>query len=284
MGAQVIARRTLLGGAVALGGLALAPAAVLARSGAVHEETLRVSATRSTPMWVWQAAAPRGIAVFSHGHGGAPLRYGLIVEQLVRDGWTVAAPLHVDSLSHPDRANFSAQAGFPERINDLNAAIALLQARMPDLPVICVGHSFGTLSSLCLGGGLAYFSRFRNPAVRAVVGFSTAGKVAGLVRPTAYTSVEVPVLMISGTADTVPGFVADPADHLFVSETVAGPSYAYVVKDGGHNLIVEPATLQRVQPALDAFLAGHGRGDARALRALATLKPSTGDRFLVKNA
>ncbi|MDR6852550.1 alpha-beta hydrolase superfamily lysophospholipase [Sphingomonas sp. BE123] len=284
MGAQVIARRALLGGAVALGGLGLAPAAVLARSGTAREETLRVSATRTTQMWVWQAAQPRGIAVFSHGHGGAPLRYGLIVEQLVRDGWTVAAPLHVDSLSHPDRAKFSAQAGFPERINDLNAAIALLQARMPDLPVICAGHSFGTLSALCLGGGLAYFSRFRNPAVRAVVGFSSPGKVAGLVRPTAFASVDLPVLMISGTADTVPGFVTDPADHLFVSETVAGPSYAYVVKDGGHNLIVETAALQRVKPALDAFLAGHGRGDAGARRALAALKPSTGDRFLVKNA
>lgn len=284
MGAQMIARRTLLGGAVALGGLALAPAPLLARSVAAREEMLRVSGTRSTQMWVWQAEKPRGIAVFSHGYNGAPLRYAAIVERLLRDGWTVAAPLHVDSLSHPDRAKFSAQTGFPERMNDLNAAIALMQARMPDLPVICVGHSFGTLSSLCLGGALAYFSRFRNPAVRAVVGFSSPGKVAGLVRPTAFASVEVPVFMISGTVDTVPGFVSDPADHLFVSETVAGPSYAYVIKDGDHNLITNAALLQRVQPALDAFLAAHGRGDARARRALATLKPATGDRFVVKNA
>lgn len=281
MGAQVILdRRTLLAGGAALlaAGPALAQAAV-----ASDDVRLRVG-NRETTLFRTRPASPRGVVLFSTGHGSWPERYAPLTRHLAEQGWVVLAPLHVDSVRHPDRAKFSMQASFGERLADMGAAAGVAARGYPGLPVLAAGHSFGTLTALCLGGALAGMGPFRNPAVKAVLGFSTPGRIPGLIQPTAYASVAVPVMVVTGTADTVPGFVTDPADHLFVGQTAGKAAYTIVAKDGGHELVADASAMARIEPAIDLFLAAYGHGDARAAKALNEWKAPAGDRFMVKAA
>lgn len=280
MGAQMISRRVLLGGFAALG---LADLGAAAEVTVVSDDLPLAVGGRSTRLHRirTERGRPRGVVLFSTGHGSWPEKYGRLTSLLAMDGWVVLAPLHVDSVRHPDRAKFTMQASFGERIADMSAAAAYAARTYPKLPVVAVGHSFGTLTSLCLGGALDYAGGFRDPAVRAVLGFSTPGRIPGLIQPTAYRSVAVPLMVVTGDADRVPGFVADPADHLLPAETADAPTYAWIGGRGGHDLVAEDALL-RVWPAARLFLAAQGSGDKRAAAKLDAWRPADGDRFVVR--
>ena len=285
MGKEVtmIARRELLvlGGLGALG--LMLPGAAFARDTAVV--TPRTVALpvgqRATTMQLWMPAHPRGVALFSHGHGSWPERYTQLAAALTAAGFAVLAPMHVDSVHYPDRDRFTLQQSFPERLAEMAAAAAYAAHWFAGLPVVAVGHSFGTLTALCLGGALATIGPFRNDAVRAVLAFSTPGRIPGLIQPSAYASVAVPVMIVTGSADTVPGFVTDPADHLFPAETVPTDSYALVVAGADHGLVAAPAFGRAATPAR-LFLDGYGLADARALRALGAFRAADGDRWTVR--
>lgn len=232
----ILNRRSLLAAALA------APVAVAPFSKALSTPTaterLQVSAERSTDMMVWAPEKPVAVALLSTGHGSWPERYDPVAQTLVAAGFAVLAPLHVDSMRHPDREKFDARAGFIERLADMKATSAEAARRWPGLPVFAVGHSFGTLISLCLGGALAYMAPFRDPAVKAVLGWSSPGKIPGLIAPPAYASVAVPAMIITGDQDLVPGFVTDWHDHLFPIETApAGAKYAVTFAGAAHDLV-----------------------------------------------
>ncbi|WP_156347001.1 serine aminopeptidase domain-containing protein [Sphingomonas sp. Leaf33] len=276
-------RRTLIGGIAGASAL-LAARPLLAAERITDDDVALTVGTRETRLFRVRPARPRGVVLFSTGHGSWPDRYAVLTRYLAAQGWAVLAPLHVDSMRYPDRAKFTMQASFGERIADMGAAAAVAAKDYPGLPVIAVGHSFGTLVALCLGGALSYIAPFRMPAVKAVLGFSTPGKIPGLVQPTAYTSLAVPAMIVTGTADTVPGFVTDPADHLFVGQTAGKAAYTLVAKDGGHELVADAVAMARVLPAVDLFVAAYGTGDAQALKKLQGWTAPAGDRFVVKAA
>lgn len=281
MGAQVtLSRRGLLGGFVALG---LADLAGGAEITVVSDDLPLAVGSRATRLFRirTERGRPRGVALFSAGHGSWPEKYQRLTSLLAMDGWVVLAPLHVDSVRHPDRATFTMQASFGERIADMGAAAAYAARTYPKLPVVAVGHSFGTLTSLCLGGALDDIGKFRNPAVGAVLGFSTPGRIPGLIQPVAYRSVAVPLMLVTGDVDRVPGFVTDPADHLFPADTAPTPTYAWIGGQGGHDLVGEDALL-RAWPAAKLFLAGRGLGDERAVARLDAWTAAAGDRFVVR--
>jgi pimeloyl-ACP methyl ester carboxylesterase len=227
------------------------------------------------------------VALFSTGYGSWPDRYAArLVPALMAAGFAVYAPVHVDSMRHPDRAKFGMQASFMERFADLRATEARAAVAHAGLPVIAVGHSYGTLISLGLGGALARIAPLRLPAVRAVLGFSTPAKIPGLVYPGAYESVEVPAMIVTGTTDTLPaemGYPNAPADHLLPIESTKRRGYALVVDGADHALVDAPA-FARAAPAAALFLAGHGLGDAAAITRLAGWRAATPDRFIVRGA
>ena len=283
---RVISRRAVVAAGLAAGVLShRALASVPPPPPLQRTERLPVSASRTTDMTVWAPQRVRGVALLSTGHGSWPERYGTIAEMLALNGFATLAPMHVDSVRHPDRAKFTMQASFGERIADLNAAVATAAKTYPGLPIVAVGHSFGTLSALCLAGGLSYLGPFRNPAVTVVLGFSTPGRIPGLIQPTAYTTVQTPVMIVTGTADTVPGFVTDPADHLLAAGTAPTPAYALVLDGGGHELIAgTDASYARAALPARHFLAAYGLRDAAARKQLAAYKAARGDRFTFRNA
>ncbi|MDV3458698.1 alpha/beta hydrolase [Sphingomonas sp. HF-S4] len=278
-------RRALLKGAAALGGLALLPSGLLAAPAAPETIDLTVGA-RTTKLTIWRpAAAPRGVVLFSTGFGGWPERYEAIVGAVVADGYAVLAPLHVDSVRYPGNEKFDGRARFFERVADMRATSAHAAKTFPGIPVAVMGHSFGTLIGLGMGGAYANLMPMRDPSVTAVLGFSSPGAVPGLVRPGAYASLGVPTILVTGTKDLVQGFVTDPADHLQpIEQSPAGDKYALVIQDGSHGLIGDAGTgpFTRAQLAARRFLAAYLPPNAAAKTALAQMTVAPGDRYIVR--
>ncbi|MBA3928999.1 MAG: alpha/beta hydrolase [Xanthomonas sp.] len=264
-------KRFFLRGALALvvSSLAMVQGAFAAPTATVP---LQVSPERATTMAVWEPAQVRGVVLFSSGHGSWPERYDGVLTAWRDAGFAVVAPLHVDSVKYPEREKFSMQQGFGERLADMKAASAYVAKRWPGAPVAAGGHSYGTLISLALGGAMADMAPLRDPSVVAVVGYSSPGRIPGLVTPTTYASVAVPVLIVTGDQDLVPGFVTDAKDHLYPVETApAGGKVALVLAGGSHNLIGgEPVALyERARDVGTAFLQAELLRDAAAAKTLA---------------
>lgn len=281
-------RRTLVKGVCALGALALLPPGLLQAAPIGDPETidLAVSPTRSTKLLVWKPTTPKGVVLFSTGHGSWPERYGKLISVLLGEGFVVLAPVHVDSMHYPERAKFNFLSSFTERLADMRATGAHAAQAFPGLPVIAAGHSYGTLTSLCLGGALPAF-KGRIPAVKAVLGFSSPGKQPGLVPDSAYVSVAVPILMVTGTADALPpvmGHATPASEHLFPAETAPSGTYALVVEGGDHQLVDDAVRFPRTEAPVKLFIDAYGLGDARARRKLDTWKPSAGDRWTLRKA
>ena len=250
--------------ALAFASLAMAQAAFAAPTATVP---LQVSPQRATTLAVWEPAQVRGVVLFSTGHGSWPERYDGLLQAWREAGFAVVAPLHVDSMKYPEREKFSPQQGFIERLSDMTAASAYVAAHWPGVPVAAAGHSYGTLISLALGGAMADMALLRDPSVRAVVGYSSPGRIPGLVTPATYTTVAVPVLIVTGDKDFVPGFVGDAKDHLYPVETApAGDKFALVLAGGEHNLIggESEALYLRARDVGTAFLRAEVLDDAVA--------------------
>ena len=243
---------------------------------------LQVSPGRATTLAIWEPAQVRGVVLFSSGHGAWPERYERLLQSWADAGFVVLAPLHVDSLRYPGREAFSLQQGFGERLADMRATSAYARAHWPDVPVAAAGHSLGTLISAVLGGALAELGPLRDPTVVAVLGYSSPGRIAGLIGPDSYASLAVPLLLVTGDEDRVPGFVTDPADHLYPVQTApAGDRRAVVLPGGGHNLIGgEPEALfKRARQLGTAFLQSRLLGDEPARQWLDAAPPA-GERGL----
>ena len=284
---MLLDRRALVKGG-ALGALLALQPGLLHAAPIGEPETidLAVSPTRSTKLFVWKPAKPKAVVLFSTGHGSWPERYVRLISVLLGEGFAVLAPVHVDSMHYPERDKFNPLTGFTERLADMRATTAHAGKAFPGLPVIAAGHSYGTLTALCLGGALRSF-KARNPAVKAVLGFSSPGKIPGLVPPTAYASVEVPVMIVTGTADTIPpamGYATVAEDHLFPAETAPAGTYALVVEGADHKLVDDAVRFPRTEAPVKLFVEAYGLGDARARRKLDTWKPLAGDRWTLRKA
>jgi len=232
---------------------------------------LQVSPGRAITLAIWEPAQARGVVLFSSGHGAWPERYERLLQTWADAGFVVLAPLHVDSVRYPEREKFSLQQGFGERLADMRATSAYARARWPGLPVAAAGHSLGTLISAVQGGALAGLGPLRDPGVVAVLGYSSPGRIPGLIGPDAYATLAVPLLLVTGDEDLVPGFVTDPADHLYPVQTApAGDRQAVVLAGGGHNLIGgEPEALfERARQLGTAFLQAELLDDPRARQLL----------------
>jgi alpha-beta hydrolase superfamily lysophospholipase len=234
-------------------------------------------------METWVPNKVKGIVLFSTGHGSWPEKYDAGASAWKAEGFVVVAPVHVDSLHYPDRAKFSREASFGERIADMKAASAYAARIWPGKPVIAVGHSFGTLTALCLGGGLANLGNFRDPTVKAVLGFSSPGRIPGLIGPEAYAGDTLPIMIVTGDQDTVPGLVTDWHDHLLpIQSSPAGNKFAVTYPGAAHELIGHPGAANyasAVSASID-FLKAYGLRDRKAMSKLSTTKGAVGAAWL----
>lgn len=234
---------------------------------------------RTVDLVVLRPSRVRGVVLFGHGQGGQPSNYPRLMQALTGAGWLVVAPIHVDSLGHPRRAQFDQQAGFRARVADVAAAAKAAETLAPGKPLVAVGHSYGSLLAAMQGGALSAIIPARDARVRAVLAFSTPGRIPGLITPQSFTTLAVPTMVVTGDADTVPGFIPDWKQHLAMFDgSPVGDKYALVVRGGGHMLAnngTGPERDRAVAAGLD-FLAAYGLGDAGAKARLASLRTNAG--------
>lgn len=242
-------------------------------------ETISVAAEpgRLVDLVVRRPAKVRGVAIFGHGQGYDASHYPGLLASLTRAGWLVVAPIHVDALIHPRRAAFDQPGGFAARVADVAAAAKAAETLAPGKPIVAVGHSYGSLLAAMQGGALSAMIPARDPRIRAVLEFSSPGRIPALISPQSYATLSVPTMVVTGDADIVPGFIPEWRQHLASFEdSPAGDKYALVVAGGTHTLAVDgagPAHGRAMAAAID-FLAAYGLDDRTAKARLATLRSS----------
>lgn len=236
-------------------------------------QSIGVAATggRRLTLNIWRAARPRGVILFGHGMGGEAGAYRGLIGRWVAHGYSVVAPLSVDSRGHPDRAKFDLPGGFAARVEDLAIARGFLARAFPGQRVALAGHSYGSLFALIGAGASTPAGSQKGPPVAAVLAFSSPGAIPQIVSSATYRTLSAPLLMVTGDQDIVPGFIPDPAAHRLPYDTApAGDKLLVTVRGGGHDLALtgDPATAAALGEISLAFLDTHLAGDRGARRRL----------------
>jgi len=255
-----------------------APAATAAAFEARH---LMIPAPdgRTIDISVWAAPEERGVIVFSSGFNSTPAAYHRILSEWVSHGYTIVAPLHVDSLQHPEHDKYDKTQAFATRIMDVAVARGVARSMAPGKPIIAAGHSFGSLISAIEGGAVTVAGAHGDPEVTGVIELSSPGIIQGLVTPTTYATLDKPLLVITGDKDVVPGFATDWHDHRAAFDSSpAGDKTLLIFADGDHQLIgrADDADFAVIVEATEAFLDAYALNDAAAKARLAALTAPDG--------
>ena len=251
----------------------ITPAAALQVASA--QQTAAITSTRlSIPapdgravlLDIWAAPDERGVVVFSHGFGGAPEAYRRLLSEWAQHGFTVIAPVHIDSQKHPKRDE-TGQIAFVTRLVDLGVARAEAARTHPGKPLIVAGHSFGSLMSVIEGGAVTVAGPMGDPAVKGVIAFSSAGNIPNVVTPDTYRTLDSPLLMITGDRDLVPGFADDWRDHRTAFDTSpAGDKTLLIFAGADHQLpgTADGERLDLIVLATEDFLDAYALNDTAA--------------------
>lgn len=274
MSRAMLDRRALLAGLAAVS--AAAPALAQIR------RTLTAADGRAVEVSVWKAPGRRkGLILFSHGALSAPGKYQTLLEPWRSAGFDIAAPLHIDSTDHPDRAKYGMADSWKARLLDMRVVAKTFAG---DGLYIAAGHSYGGLVALTLGGAAAerpagLDGPLADPRAKAVVAFSPPGVTPGLISAEGFRTLARPALIQTGTLDVPPG-ATDWRVHLAAFEQApAGDKYGLVLNGVDHyfgNLICRPERevpaqtegLARGVEISKLFLAAYGAGERDARRRL----------------
>jgi dienelactone hydrolase len=233
-----------------------------------------------------------GFIAFSHGANSSGALYDAIIGPIAAAGYLVAAPTHVDSEGNPDRAKFDQAAVqstrlvdmriLLDRMNELAAAAPAAKGRIGDGRIAVAGHSYGGLIAQQLIGATvgrmgASSTSARDGRARCALAISPPGPVPGFLEPSIWDGLAAPMMVTTGTADTLPNFRADWRLVLTSFErTPAKPAYAVVAPDVDHYFggligrLTVPGPRQTGQLALTAaacvaFLDSQLKGEPEAL-------------------
>jgi len=126
--------------------------------------TLATSSGREISMQVFVPAdgcTECTLIFFSHGAGLAPSGYLRLLEEWVDQGYVIAAPVHVDSMEHPDRDDYKDFDWVRTRLEDYTQVTTILTGEDSPLQgatlsgsIIAAGHSFGALLAQLAGGAV----------------------------------------------------------------------------------------------------------------------------------
>ncbi|MEL7028140.1 MAG: hypothetical protein AAGL49_02780 [Pseudomonadota bacterium] len=221
---------------------------------------------------------------FSHGANSDNGQYDRVAERLADAGYVVAIPTHVDSETNPDRDAFDQAAVMTTRLEDMMATLVAheavraaapeLEDRLMDAPVAAAGHSYGALIAQIMGGARVMNGAVgaRAPSVAAVLAISPPGPFPNFVSAESFATLETPMLVTTGTADILPGFIDDWRAHLLSHEAAPPGGQVALVSDGvdhyfgnviGRLSLESPAQDAAFERAMDlsaAFLDAELRG------------------------
>lgn len=226
---------------------------------------------------------PLAAVSFSHGAFSAPGKYAALLEGWAAQGLLVAAPMHVDSTDHPQREAFDQAAVWRTRLEDQAATLDWL-AGQGTFGLAAAGHSFGALLALAAGGAGVLAppgAPTLDTRVKAVVALSPPPATPPLIVAEGFASTTAPLLVQTGDADVLPGFVDDWRMRLIAYEAPpAGNRHALVLPGVDHyfgGLICRPELpgpgqaegfAQALAASADLVLT-HAAGDAEAAARIA---------------
>lgn len=193
---------------------------------------------REVSVWHWQGKnTGKGVILFSHGAASAPWKYDPLIQAWVKHGFTVYAPLHVDSSDHPYQAEYKGIASWRARLEDMQ----LLADTYGASGYIAAGHSYGALTALVKGGVNALVPEgIKTPTadsrVSLVLAFSPPPAIPGFIDKQGYSGLGVPALIQTGTKDIPMGGATDWTGHLdaFEMSAASGDRYALVLEGVDH--------------------------------------------------
>lgn len=240
-----LARRTFIWGAMALttGGPALsATAAPVGR-----DDQLTLADGRIAPLRIWEPVGPpKSLIAFSHGANSRPDKYDRFFAPLAAAGHLVVAPLHADSPDHPGGGKIAREDGIPMRLADMRGVLARYQNRLPG---IAAGHSYGALIAQMLGGA---GGQPASSSISAIVAWSPPGPFPPMITAETWRTVARPMLVVTGTADSLPIMAPTWEVHRLSYDVAPGPSALFVGEGVDHyfgNIICRPERTEAPQTA-----------------------------------
>jgi predicted dienelactone hydrolase len=227
----------------------------------VHDQARQ----RDIPIRVYLpvAKAPAAVVLFSHGLGGTRAGCTYLGEHWAARGYVAVFLQHPGSddsvwKNQPARERMAAMnraasgQNFMLRVKDVPAVLDQLEAwhtskdhplsgRLDLSRIGMSGHSFGAVTTEAVSGqSFAGRTLFTDPRIRAALAFSPSSPRRG--KPaTAFRSVKIPWLLMTGTKDVAAIGNADLASRLAVYPALPGEKYELVLHNGEHSAFTDRA-------------------------------------------
>lgn len=190
------------------------------------------------------------LIVFSTGAFSSPDRYLNMLQPIAEAGYIILAPTHLDAeilALDPKPQSESVWTTRNDEIAHLAAAADPVVARLKrrgftiDANRIAImGHSYGALIAQIGAGAIATEPDGSRPNrkienVAALVAYSPPGPLAKMIDAKGWSTIDVPSLTVTGTADILPGFIDDWRLHKAAYEaTPKGARWLWVGDDVDH--------------------------------------------------
>ncbi|MEI6082824.1 MAG: dienelactone hydrolase [Verrucomicrobiota bacterium] len=222
---------------------------------------------REIPVRVFLPAdkKPAPVILFSHGLGGSRNGSAFLGQHWSAHGYVVVYLQHPGSDTGvwqgqpPEKRlaamqNAASAQNFLLRVKDVSAvldklpAVPALAGRLDMNRVGMSGHSFGAVTTQAVSGQHFPVGEFTDPRIKAAIAFSPSTPVAGNAQ-TAFGSVKIPWLLMTGTKDTAPIGHATVASRRTVFPALpAGSKYELVLDRAEHSAFTDRPLPGDVEP------------------------------------
>lgn len=215
---------------------------------AVTSELLHDDGRRSqVDIYAPRSGGPYPLVAFSHGAYSAPERYIALLRAIAASGFVVVAPLHIDSElltngqeapPHSDTWN-TRKADLrlvAEAVPGIEAVLAGVKVASVDEGYLVAGHSYGAFVAQVLAGATAIGEEASvDKRIDGIIAYSPPGPLPGFIADDAWDNLSVAQLLVTGTADILPGFLDEWEMHtLAYHRADAGQQWLWVGKEVDH--------------------------------------------------
>ena len=217
---------------------------------APHNENIDVLITYPT-----NVSGEFPLIVFSHGSFLAADTYHNLIDTWVKQGYVVAAPTHLDSggveAGTKAREEHGSDWLTASRVLDMKATADQVNTILSNIDdfngqvlnnqYIAAGHSYGALAAQILGGASlqvqgdstrAIPENLKDDRATAIIAVSPPGTMGERLKAEAWSTLDTPQLVITGTKDVLPPFWPDYKMHQISYESAKPGNNYLLVLDG----------------------------------------------------